>query len=133
MIKIKHKVRWTVLLGGAILAGIWLVLYVLSGPSEAIELNGPLLLGLRKEWMLDGSPETPSLGKYTANWSDSGRFFVWTNVYSIDHVEFKSLFGIRDPKFENKGMLVVSRDGKLIWVSIAKSVKLIKMNFARQN
>lgn len=127
MTTIKRRVGWTALLVAAVLLAAWLLLYILSGVSEAIALNGPLLMGLRKEWLLEGSPENPSLGKYTAGWSDPARFFVWTNVYRINSNTVQSLFGVKDPKFEDKGILVVSQDGKLIWVDTTKPPKFIRL------
>jgi hypothetical protein len=110
----------------AVVAIGWLVIYVLSGVSEAIALNGPRLIDLRKEWVRDGSPEPPPIKKYVAQWTDPDRFFVWTNVYTINGQTFQSLLAMNDPKFEDKGILVVSREGELIWVDSAKPPKLLK-------
>lgn len=111
----------------AVLAAVWLTVYVLSGVSEAIALNGRVLMGIRKEWLLDGSPESPRIEKYVAHATDPSRFFVSTNSYVISGQTLQSLFGMNDPRFEGKGMLVISRDGELIWVDAAKPPKLIKL------
>jgi hypothetical protein len=111
----------------AILAIVWLTVYVLSGVSEAIALNAPLLMGIRKEWLLEGSPEPPRIEKYAAHATDPKRFFVSTNIYTISGETFQSLFGMNDPRFEGKGMLVISRDGTLIWVDAKKPPKLVKL------
>ena len=111
----------------AVLAIVWLTVYVLSGVSEAIALNGPHLIDLRKEWLLEGSPENPPIEKYTAHWTDPNRFFVWTNVYRINGDTFQSLLGMNDPRFEGRGILVISKDGELIWVDSTKPPKLIKL------
>jgi hypothetical protein len=111
----------------AVLAIVCLTVYVLSGVSEAIALNGPLLMGVRKEWLLKGSPEPPRIEKYVAHATDPKRFFVSTNVYTISGQTFQSLFGMNDPRFEGKGMLVISRDGTLIWVDAKKPPKLVKL------
>src|SRR5438552_12992575 len=84
----------------AIVAIAWLTVYVLSGVSEAIALNGPLLMGIRKEWLLDGSPESPQIRKYVEHATNPNRFFVSTNVYTITGQTFQSLFGMNDPRFE---------------------------------
>jgi hypothetical protein len=110
----------------AALAVGWLTLCVLSGVPDAITLNSPHLIDLRKEWLLEGSPEPPPIKKYVTRWTDPDRFFVWTNAYTIDGQTFQSLFGMNDSRFEGKGILVVSRDGELIWVDSTKPPKLIK-------
>jgi hypothetical protein len=112
----------------AVLLIAWLTVYVLSGVSEAIALNGPILMNIRKEWLLDGSPENPRIGKYLAGATDPDRFFVSTNVYEISGQTYQSLFGKNDPRFEGKGVLVISRDEVLIWVDAKKPPKLIKAN-----
>ena len=103
----------------------WLTLYVLSGVSDAIALNSPHLIDLRKEWLLEGSPEPPPIKKYVAQWTDPDRFFLWTNAYTISGQTYQSLFGMNDPRFEGKGILVVSKDGDLIWVASTKPPKLL--------
>jgi hypothetical protein len=124
---LKRKTVWlSVSACFALLAIGWLTLYVLSGVSDAIALNQPVLQGLRKEWLLDGSPENPPIKKYVAQWTDPDRFFVWTNAYTIGGQTFQSLFGMNDPRFEGKGILVVSKDGELIWVASTKPPKLLK-------
>jgi hypothetical protein len=110
----------------AVLAIVWLIVYVLSGVSEAIALDGPVLMGIRKEWLLDGSPENPRIEKYVAHATDPNRFFVSTNIYAINGQTFQSLFGMNDPRFEGKGILVISKSGELIWVGSTKPPKLIK-------
>jgi hypothetical protein len=129
MKRFKRKIVWlSVIAAAAMLAGGWLVLYVLSGVSDAIALNGPRLLDLRTEWLLDGSPEPPPLTGYVAKWTDPSRFYVWTNGYRIDGRAFQSLFGMDDPRFEGKGILVVSREGELIWVESGKPPQLRSAN-----
>ena len=123
----KRKTVWlSVSAGFALLAVGWLTLYVLSGVSDAITLNSPHLIDLRKEWLLDGSPEPPPIKKYVARWTDPDRFFVWTNTYTISGQTFHSLFGMNDPRYEGKGILVVSKDGELIWVAQRKPPELLK-------
>ena len=85
------------------------------------------LKDLRKEWLLEGSPEIPHLEKYPAYVADPNRFFVSTNVYTINDHTFQSLFGMNDPRFEGKGILTISKDGELIWVDSTKPPKLIKL------
>ncbi len=84
-------------------------------------------MGIRKEWLLEGSPEIPHLEKYPAYVADPNRFFVSTNVYTINDHTFQSLFGMNDPRFEGKGILIISKDGELIWVDSRKPPKLIKL------
>lgn len=104
----------------------WLTLYVLSGVSDAIILNSPHIIDLRKQWLLEGSPEPPPIKKYVERWTDPERFSVWTNAYTIGGQRYQSLFAMDDPRFEGKGILVVSRDGELIWVASTKPPKLLK-------
>ncbi|MFZ0827540.1 MAG: hypothetical protein WAO02_08965 [Verrucomicrobiia bacterium] len=111
----------------AVMLIVWLTVYVLSGVSEAIALDGPVLANIRKEWLLDGSPANPRIEKYVAHATEPNRFFVSTNIYTISGQTFESLFGIDDPRFEGKGVLVVSKDGELIWVGSRKSPKLIRV------
>lgn len=128
----KIKSAKTIWLGAftvcTLLAIGWLTLYVLSGVSEAITLNGPHLIDLRKMWLLEGSPEPPPIKKYVARWTDPERFFVWTNEYTISGQTYQSLFAMNDPRFEGKGILVVSKSGEVIWVASTKPPKLLKPN-----
>jgi len=122
----KRGIGFSVSAGLVALALVWLTVYVLSGVSEAITLNGYGMKSLQKEWLLDGSPEPPPVEKYTAHGTDPTRFFVWTNTYAINGNSFQSLFGMNDPRFEGKGILVISSAGKLIWVDRKKGAKIVK-------
>jgi hypothetical protein len=104
----------------------WLTVYILSGVSDAITLNGPHLLDLRKEWLRDGSPEPPPVKRYVAKWTDPERYFLCTNSYVLGDRTVRSLFGMADAKFEDKGILVVSRDGELIWVPSSGTPEPVK-------
>jgi hypothetical protein len=125
----RRRIGCAAALGGiaALVIG-WLTLYSLSGVSDAIALKGPIMEGLRKEWLLDGSPEDPPIKRYTQNWTDPDRFFVWTNHYSMEGRLFECLFGMNDPKFEGKGILVISKGGELIWVDSRKTPRLLAPN-----
>lgn len=81
---------------------------------------------LWKEWQLDGSPEPPPVEKYTAHSTDLNRFFVWTNAYVINGQTFQSLFAMDDPRFEGKGILIISKNGQLIWLGKKEIPKIIK-------
>ncbi|MCL5096792.1 MAG: hypothetical protein M1608_04555 [Candidatus Omnitrophica bacterium] len=122
----RKSILVTVLAVFTVLVIAWLTIYILSGPADAVALNQPILEGLRKEWLIDGSPENPPINKYVAHWTDPERFFIWTNIYTINGRMFHSLFAMSDPKFAGKGILVVSRNGALIWVDKANSPRLLK-------
>lgn len=126
---LNRKTVWFSVFGLLAIGAIgWLTLYVLSGVSDAITLNSPHMIDLRKQWLLEGSPEPPPIKKYVERWTDPERFSVWTNAYTIGGKTYQSLFAMNDPRFEGKGILVVSKSGELIWVTSTQSPQLLKPN-----
>jgi len=72
------------------------------------------LRNLHRAWVKDGSPTNPAITNYVVSTSD--RYFIWTNRYSFGTNIFESHFGLETSQFTERGFLVISRDGRLVWV-----------------
>ena len=84
---------------------------------DAIAVDRFTLMNLRQDWIVDGSPESPPLLRYLSNCTDPDQFSIHTNVYNVNGQVFHSLFAMNDAKFEGKGILIISKDGKVAWLS----------------
>jgi len=123
----KRRFGWLAVLAALVVLAIgWLVVYLRSGLSEAISLESFELRGLQNAWVRDGSPQVPQIGKYKDNAKSTYQTYVWTNTYEIGEKTFRSLFATDDSRFWGRGILVISKDGMLIWVDKKKGPQIVE-------
>jgi hypothetical protein len=91
-------------------------------PTE-ITSKSYVLKTLRMAWVQDGSPQVPQIEKYISKTTEPP--FVCTNVYIISGEKMQGLFGVDSPRFGNKGILVITRDGQFIWDDKRKGPKIV--------
>ncbi|HLP76482.1 MAG TPA: hypothetical protein VK327_06125 [Candidatus Paceibacterota bacterium] len=117
-------IKWLALIPLVALVG-YLVAY-----SYAWRLRGlPLRMGaiqlrnLHRAWVKDDSPMNPIITNYVVSTSD--RYFIWTNHYSFAGTNFESQFGLETSEFAERGFLVISRDGRLVWIDKKAGPELV--------
>ncbi len=74
--------------------------------------------------MEDGSPAYPVITNYIISTSD--RYFTWTNHYTLAGSNFESQFGLETSLFNERGFLVIARDGRLAWIDKKTDPELVK-------
>lgn len=113
---VSTKLKVLLLLGLMIGALVIIFLVKLLGLSDRLALDGIVLRDARKAWLEDGSPAPPRLVRYTNPSNTFTRIYVSTNTYLVKSRQFKALFVMDSSAYSGKGLLVVSRDGTLLWV-----------------
>lgn len=96
-----------------------------SGLPEAIILKGIHLTNVRKAWILDGSPGAPAIENYVNATNSASQTFVSTNSYLIKGVTLHGLFAVDTGNFDGKGLLVITKDGQIIWVDRKKGPRIV--------
>jgi len=108
------------------------VLFVVNGVffqsdlSIAMKGGAIHLQAAHKAWARDGGPSDIHLEKYTS----TNRTYIHTNRYSIDGREYESLFGYDHDYFSQRGELVVSKSGDVIWIDKRGTPKVIRRAMA---
>ena len=118
------KVGLAVLTGFIVLPLVILLILYFSGFSDSILLHGLELKNIRKEWLIEGSPKEPRLEGFT---NSSKRIFVYTNTYTINDKAFESLFAMDASDFDGKGILIITKDGTLIWLDKKKGAEIVRL------
>jgi hypothetical protein len=106
-----------------LLLATFFILYF-SGLSDSILLHGLDLKNIRKEWLIEGSPKEPRLEGFT---NSSKHIFVYTNTYTISDNVFESLFAMDASDFDGKGILIITKDGTLIWLDKKKGAEIVRL------
>jgi hypothetical protein len=83
--------------------------------KAAIIRDSGALLGLVDDWRKAGEPEGEAAEKLLANYG-STKPFVYTNAVNVGKTNFVCAFAIHDAAFAERGKLVVTREGTIIWI-----------------
>ena len=120
--------RWAKVLG---LAALLAFVAYLAAYCYAWRLHGlPMRIGsiylksLHRSWRAAGSPANPVLTNYVISTSD--RYYIWTNHYTFAGVGFESQFALETSLFQERGFLVISRDGRLAWIDKRTGPELVE-------
>ena len=83
--------------------------------SRQATLVGMQLEGLYRAWVRDGRPDSVDTSRYIT--SSSSLYFVHTNIIKLGTNQFHSRFAARSSNFRRQGILVITDEQILLWVS----------------
>lgn len=78
-------------------------------------LLGTDLKSLYRAWLRDGRPEPVDTSKYI--WSNARQYFTHTNVVNLGSNVFHCRFGARSTNFRRQGILAITDEQVLLWLS----------------